>query len=64
MEGRKNVESIGEAVSVLMQVAELAQGKGILTLDDAVIVKSAIDFINATSEQKGPVGEVVALQEE
>ena len=42
---RTKVENIGEAVSVLIQTAELAQKSGILSLEDAVIVKSAIDYI-------------------
>lgn len=42
---RTQVETIGEAVSVLIQTAELAQKSGILSFDDAVIVKSAIDYI-------------------
>lgn len=44
-------ENLGEAVSVLVQTAELAQKSGILTLDDAVIVKSSIDFIISMTQQ-------------
>lgn len=40
------VENISEAISVFIQVAELAQKSGILSFDDAVITKSAIDFIS------------------
>jgi hypothetical protein len=47
---RTQVETIGEAVSVLIQTAELAQKSGILSFDDAVIVKSAIDYIAAMNE--------------
>jgi len=51
------VENIGEAISVFVQVAELAQKSGILSFDDAVITKSAIDFISdvqgATPETEG-----------
>ena len=45
MSARKQVQTVGEAFSVLVQTAELAQSKGILSFDDAIIVKSAIDFI-------------------
>ena len=45
MEKKTNVENIGEAMSVLIQVAELAQKSGILSFDDAVVTKSAIDFL-------------------
>ena len=41
----QRVETIGQAISVLIQTANLAQSRGILTFDDAVIVKSAIDFV-------------------
>jgi len=55
----KEVKNLGEAISVLMQVAELAQSKGILTLDDAVIVKSSMDFIKSmapteSKKEEGP----------
>lgn len=53
----KKVKTIGEAISVLIQVAYLAQTKGILSLDDAVIVKSAIDLIQnlKSNEEKESV---------
>lgn len=41
---RMNVENINEAISVLIQVAHLAQSRGILSFEDAVKTKSAIDF--------------------
>ena len=47
---RTQVENIGEAISVLIQTAEVAQKAGILTLDDAVIVKSSIDFLMAMNQ--------------
>ena len=46
------VKSPGEALSVLIQVAELAQSKGILSFEDAVVTKSAIDFFNNMSNNK------------
>jgi hypothetical protein len=46
MSQRNHVETPGEAISVLIQTAELAQSRGILSFDDAIIVKSAIDFLN------------------
>jgi hypothetical protein len=51
MSQRKTVQTPGEAISVLIQTAELAQSKGILSFDDAIIVKSAIDFLNALAAQ-------------
>lgn len=41
----QRVETIGQAISVLIQTANLAQSRGILSFEDAVIVKSAIDFV-------------------
>lgn len=45
MQNRKQVENLGESISVLIQVAELAQRSGILSFDDSVVTKSAIDFL-------------------
>ena len=47
----QKVTNLGEAVTVLVQVAELSQAKGILSFDDAVITKQAIDFINELSKK-------------
>jgi len=47
----QKVTNLGEALTVFVQVAELAQAKGILSFDDAVITKQAIDFINELSKQ-------------
>jgi hypothetical protein len=47
---RKQVETPGEAISVLIQTAELAQSRGILSFDDAIIVKSSIDFLNSLAK--------------
>jgi hypothetical protein len=54
----KTVKNLGEAISVLVQVANLAQSRGILSLEDAVIVKSAMDFID-TINQNQPEEEAV-----
>ena len=61
MEKKTKVENIGEAVSVLMQVAELAQSRGILSFEDAVVTKSAMDFLVTLnnpqpSSEEGPIG--------
>ena len=51
---KTQVTNLGEAITVLIQVANLAQKSGILSLEDAVIVKSSIDFIdemNKTANQ-------------
>jgi hypothetical protein len=64
----QKVNNLGEALTVLVQVAELAQAKGILSFEDAVITKQAIDFIAELSKQvanaeqseqevDGPIGE-------
>jgi flagellar motor component MotA len=53
---RTQVENINEAISVLVQTANLAQSRGILTLEDAVIVKSAIDFVTSPEDEEGPEG--------
>lgn len=39
------VKTPGESISVLIQVAELAQSRGILSFEDAVITKAAIDLL-------------------
>jgi hypothetical protein len=54
----KQVTTPGEALSVLIQVAELAQAKGILTFEDAVVTKSAIDFFNNMSKEANSSNQV------
>jgi hypothetical protein len=54
---KTQVTNLGEAISVLVQVATLAQSRGILSLDDAVIVKSAMDFIDTLNSAKEQVVE-------
>lgn len=63
MAQRKHVETPGEAISVLIQTAELAQSKGILSFDDAIIVKSAIDFLNQLAQQSQVPTEEEILEE-
>ena len=57
-ENRTNIQTVGEAISVLIQVAQLAQKSGILSLEDAVIIKSSIDFLESLNQPQpeGPVG--------
>lgn len=55
----KQVQNPGEAISVLIQVAELAQSKGVLSFDDSIITKSAIDFLNNLSKAESPSEEEV-----
>lgn len=64
MSKRKQVENVGEAISVLVQTAELAQKSGILSFDDAIIVKSSIDFLMAMNGQSQPVEPETETQEE
>ena len=58
MEKKTKVENVGEAISVLIQVAELSQKSGILSFDDAIVTKSAIDFLVALNKntQEGSEG--------
>jgi hypothetical protein len=56
---RKHVETPGEAISVLIQTAELAQARGILSFDDAIIVKSSIDFLNSLAQSTAPETETI-----
>jgi len=44
-----------EALEVLVKSALLAQSKGIFTLDDAVIVKQAIDTFKQPVDEMGKV---------
>ena len=65
-ENRTSVQNVGEAISVLIQVAQLAQKSGILSLEDAVIIKSSIDFLESLNQpqQEGPIGPFEAEVEE
>jgi len=38
-----------EAIKILIQVALVAQSKGLLSLEDAVVVKQAIDLLKPAS---------------
>lgn len=49
-----------EAIKVLIQVAIVAQAKGALSLEDAVIVKQSIDLFKAPEAAKVEDAEVVA----
>ena len=40
-----------EAIKILMQVAVAAQSKGILNLDEAVVVKQSIDSLKGLIEK-------------
>ena len=41
----------GQALEVLLQVAQLAQSKGILSLKDAVIVAQAVELFTKKEEE-------------
>ena len=47
--------------NLLSQAAQLAQQNGVLTLDDAVIVKNAVDFINKGENVKESVNVLIKL---
>lgn len=51
---KQQVTNVGEAIGVLIQVAELAQKSGVLSFDDAVVTKSAIDFLVAMNNPQTP----------
>lgn len=42
-----------EAIKILIQVALVAQSKGALTLEDAVVVKQAIDLFTQKPASEG-----------
>jgi hypothetical protein len=44
-------QSVNASISVLIQVAQLAQARGVLSLDDAVVVKRAIDNLSSFVSQ-------------
>ena len=48
---KKEVTNLGEALSVFVQIAGLAQKNGVLSFDDSVIAKSAIDFVEELAKQ-------------
>lgn len=60
---KQQVTNIGEAIGVLIQVAELAQKSGILNFDDAVVTKGAIDFLVAMNNPKPEVQEPETTEE-
>lgn len=45
------VETFGEAVGILVQVAHLAQSKGILSISEAAIVAQALEQVDAFKAQ-------------
>ena len=46
-----------EAIDVLIQVARIAQQKGILSLEDANVVLQVINFLTPKSEDNGEAKE-------
>jgi hypothetical protein len=53
-----------KALKVLLEVALVAQSKGILSLDDAVVVKEAFDVILKTLPQEEPVVEEAVVEDD
>ena len=53
-----------KALKVLLEVALVAQAKGILSLDDAVVVKEAFDVIVKTLPQEEPVVEEAVVEDD
>jgi hypothetical protein len=60
---KQQVTNIGEAIGVLIQVAELAQKSGILNFEDAVVTKGAIDFLVELNNPKPEVQEPEITEE-
>lgn len=50
----QQVTNPAEAIAVLVQVANLAQSRGILSFDDAVVTKSALDFLANLGKPQDP----------
>lgn len=46
-----------EALTILVQTAEFAQSKGILTLNNAVIIAEAVKVFQQPEKEQPPVGE-------
>jgi hypothetical protein len=53
-----------KALKVLLEVALVAQAKGILSLDDAVVVKEAFDVIVKTLPQEETVVEEAVVEDD
>jgi hypothetical protein len=53
-----------KALKVLLEVALVAQSKGILSLDDAVVVKEAFDVIVKILPQEEPVVEEAVVEDD
>ena len=57
---KTNVENIGEAISVLVQAVNIAQAKGgVYSFSDAAKINSALQFIEAASEQANQANQEV-----
>lgn len=48
---KTKVEDLNDAIVVFVQIANLAQSKGILTFEDAVLTKQAIDLVMSLSSK-------------
>lgn len=44
-----------QAIQVLIQVANLAQSRGLLSLEEAVVVKQSIDALSVENEETSVV---------
>ena len=44
-----NVKNLGEAISVLIQAANIAQSKGVYSFQDSAKIASALAFIDAAN---------------
>jgi hypothetical protein len=53
-----------KAIQVLVEVALVAQAKGVLSLEDAVVVKEAIDAFKLPEGQSGEMSVVDDNQED
>lgn len=51
---KQTITNLGQAVSVLVQAAEMAQTKGIFTLKDSSLIFDAISFIDELNKANQP----------
>lgn len=54
---KQTISNLGQAVSVLVQAAEMAQTKGVYALKDSALIFEAISFIDEVNKANQPQGE-------
>lgn len=61
---KQTILNLGQAVSVLVQAAEMAQSKGIFTLKDSSLIFDAISFIDELNKASQPQEEEIVQDTE